>query len=270
MHLLDNNKDLHIVDSHCHLNFPELIKDLPQIMERAFQNAVHTCMTINTSLCQTKDLIAIADAYSNIFCTVGVHPNETAKQNSDDIWNAVRLHAQHPKIVGLGETGLDYYYDTSPKNIQQECFSVHLQASEELNLPVVIHTRDADEDTLSQVKNHPKATGVFHCFSGDIHLAKQALDLGYYISFSGIITFKNAQALREVVHYVPLDRMLVETDSPYLAPMPYRGKTNEPSYTRFVAEKVAELKQLALLDVAQTTTHNYFNLFSKAVRVEPI
>lgn len=259
---------MHIVDSHCHLNFPELKDRLDDVMHRAADHDVHFCMTVNTNLSETDDLIRIAERYPSVVCTVGVHPNETVDHHAfimdDGVIDRLVHYTHHPKVVGLGETGLDYYYEKSPKDLQKKCFAMHLCASQKLNLPVVIHTRDADQDTIDLVKAHPGATGVFHCFSGDLSLARQALDLGYYISFSGIITFKKAASLRNVVAFVPFDRLLVETDSPYLAPEPYRGKSNEPAYTHFVAQRVAEIKQTSLSEVARHTTANYFHLFSKA------
>lgn len=269
-------QNLTIVDSHCHLNFPELISRLDAVIETARQHGVQYCMTINTRLDQTAEVLHISEQYSNIFCTVGIHPNE-ARDHENDI-GAVLVaqqnllvkqliqYANHPKVVGLGETGLDYYYENSERDLQKKSFCLHLEASEITGLPVVIHTRNADADTIELVKRYPKATGVFHCFSGDVDLAKQALDLGYYISFSGIITFKKADALREVVRYIPMDRILVETDSPYLAPIPHRGKSNEPAFTYFVVEQVSKLKDVGVDEVAKQTTDNYFRLFAKAVR----
>ena len=257
-------KPLTLVDSHCHLNYPELFPTLDQVLAHAADNAVRYCLAINTRLSETDLLKTIADTYPHVFCTTGVHPHDAKDHVPADLMTQLALHAEHPKVVGLGETGLDYYYDNSPRQEQITCFDIHLEASTKLNLPVVIHTRDADEDTLSAINNHPTATGVFHCFSGSVELAKAALDRGYYISFSGIITFKKAEELRDVVRFTPLDRMLVETDSPFLAPIPHRGQPNQPAWTRVVAEKVAEIKGIPLEDVAEMTTANFFTLFSKA------
>lgn len=260
-------KTLTLVDSHCHLNYPELFPNIDQVLDVAMANDVRYCLSINTRLSETDRLKTIADKYPHVFCTVGVHPHDAKDHSPFDLMAQLEMHAQHPKVVGLGETGLDYYYDNSPREEQIACFDIHLEASTKLNLPVVIHTRDADEDTLIAINNHPAATGVFHCFSGSIDLAKAALDRGYYISFSGIITFKKAEELREVVRLTPLDRMLVETDSPFLAPIPHRGQPNQPAWTRVVAEKVAEVKGLPLEKIAHATTTNFFNLFHKAVPV---
>lgn len=266
---------LTIVDSHCHLNFPELITRLDSIIKNAHQYGVQYCMTINTRLDQTPDILAIAQAYKNIFCTVGIHPNETCNHvnviengqsiHEENLIEALISYTKHPKVVGLGETGLDYYYENSGPDLQKKAFAMHLHASEITGLPVVVHTRNADSDTVDLVKQFPKSKGVFHCFSGDTSLAQQALDLGYYISFSGIITFKKAEELRDVVRYVPIDRILVETDSPYLAPIPHRGKSNEPAFTYFVVEQIATLKSLSVEEIANHTTNNYFTLFKKAI-----
>lgn len=258
------SKPLTLVDSHCHLNYPELYPNIDQVLAHAAENDVRYCLSINTRLSETDALKAIADKYPHVFCTVGVHPHDAKDHQPSDLMVRLAQHVTHPKVVGLGETGLDYYYDNSPREDQLVCFDIHLEASIKLNLPVVIHTRDADADTLAAVNNHPLATGVFHCFSGSQELAKAALDRGYYLSFSGIITFKTAAELREVVQFTPLDRMLVETDSPFLAPIPHRGQSNQPAWTRIVAEKIAEIKGISLEEVANITTENFFKLFHKA------
>lgn len=261
---MTNTKPLIIVDSHCHLNYPELYPDIDGVLARALENDIRYCLSINTRLSEIETLKTITETYPHVFCTVGVHPHDAKDHSTEDLMAQLAHHAAHPKVVGLGETGLDYYYDTSPRDQQIESFEIHLAASTELNLPVVIHTRSADEDTLASLNKYPDATGVFHCFTGSMELAKEALDRGYLISFSGIITFKTAEELREVVRFTPLDRMLVETDSPFLAPIPHRGQSNQPAWTRIVAEKVAELKGISLEEVAHATTENFFNLFSKA------
>ena len=252
-----------LVDSHCHLNFPEFKDDLDDVIKRASEQGVKTLLTINTKLSEAKDIQKIADLYSNVFCTVGAHPHDAAEHTYQGVYEDLIKLAQHPKVVGVGETGLDYYYENSPKDEQIESFKTHIRASIELDLPLVIHTRDADEDTLETIKAFPKAKGVFHCFSGSKDLAKAALDLGFYISFSGIITFKKAEDLREVAGFVPMDRVLVETDSPFLAPIPHRGERNEPSYTRITAMKLSEIKGISLEEVAHQTTKNFFRLFDR-------
>lgn len=253
-----------LVDSHCHLNFPEFAQDLTQVIENAHAQNIKYMLTVNTRLAESLDIQKIAESYSNIFCSVGVHPHDSKDYNDATLIEKLKTHAAHPKVVAFGETGLDYYYNKSDADAQINCFNMHLDVSKELNLPVIIHTRNADEDTLSCLDAHPNTRGVFHCFSGSSEFAKQGLDRGLYISFSGIITFKNATELREAVKFVPLDRILVETDSPFLAPIPHRGKRNEPAFTRFVAEMVAELKDISLEEVAEATTKNFFELFNKA------
>lgn len=257
-----------LVDSHCHLNFPEFANDLPEVIQRAHNIGIETMLTINTRLSETLDLQKIAETYDNIFCTVGVHPHDAAEYVNPSLKQQIIDLAQHPKVVGIGETGLDYFYNKSPKYSQIDSFEQHLSASIDLGLPVIIHTRDADEDTVMCLKKFPLAKGVFHCFSGSQDLARQALHLGYYISFSGILTFKNAEDLREIAKFVPLDRVLVETDAPFLAPIPHRGKRNEPAFTTHTAELLAELKEISLPQVAAVTTNNFFHLFTKAYRAQ--
>ena len=253
-----------LVDSHCHLNFPEFKHDLNQVIDNAHNQGIRYMLTVNTRLSESLDIQQIADSYPNIFCSVGVHPHDSKDYNDPTLIEQLKSHANHPKVVAIGETGLDYYYNNSDQTAQIDCFSMHLNTGVELDLPVIIHTRDADADTLSCLDAHPNAKGVFHCFSGSTDFAKQGLDRGLYISFSGIITFKKAEELREVVKFVPLDRILVETDSPFLAPLPHRGKRNEPAFTHFVAKLVAELKGISIEEVAEITTKNFFKLFSKA------
>jgi TatD DNase family protein len=253
-----------LVDSHCHLNFPEFKQDLDLVIKNANDQDIKYMLTVNTRLSESLDIQRIADANSNIFCSVGVHPHDSKDNNDSSLIEKLKNHAKHPKVVALGETGLDYYYNNSDEKAQIDCFNMHLDAGIELGLPVIIHTRDADADTISCLDAHPNAKGVFHCFSGSTEFAKQGLDRGLYISFSGIITFKKAEELREVVKFVPLDRILVETDSPFLAPIPHRGSRNEPAFTIFVAKLVAELKDISLEEVAKVTTKNFFTLFDKA------
>jgi len=255
-----------LIDSHCHLNFPDFAQDLPETIQRAAALGVKMMLTVNTKLSEALDIQKIADTHENVFCTVGVHPHEAMDYAAPGLCEEIITLAAHKKVVGIGETGLDYYYNKSPKESQIDSFKQHLEASIQLNLPVIIHTREADEDTLLCLKSFPKAKGVFHCFSGSEALARQALDLGYYISFSGILTFKNAEDLRKIAQFVPLDRLLVETDSPYLAPLPHRGKRNEPSFTVHTAERLAELKNVSFAEIATTTTENFFNLFNKVKR----
>ena len=253
-----------LVDSHCHLNFPEFKQDLDLVIKNANDQGIKYMLTVNTRLSESVDIQRIAEANSNIFCSVGVHPHDSKDYNDSSLIEKLKNHAKHPKVVALGETGLDYYYNNSDEKAQIDCFNMHLNTSIELGLPVIIHTRDADTDTISCLDAHPNAKGVFHCFSGSTEFAKQGLDRGLYISFSGIITFKKAEELRETVKFVPLDRILVETDSPFLAPIPHRGRRNEPAFTLFVAKLVAELKDISLEEVTEATTKNFFTLFDKA------
>jgi TatD DNase family protein len=259
-----------LIDSHCHLNFPEFTPDLEAVLARAQENGIGMMLTVNTKLAQAKDLQAMADRYPQIFCSVGVHPHDATSYvhgyEGDTLLNQIKALAQHPKVVGIGETGLDYYYNNSPREDQISAFSEHIQASIDLDLPLIIHTREADEDTITCLVDigQGKAKGVFHCFSGSADLAQKALNLGFYISFSGILTFQKADQLRQIAQDVPLNRILVETDAPFLAPVPHRGKRNEPAFTRCTAEFLATLKGLSYSAVETETTNNFFALFSKA------
>lgn len=253
-----------LVDSHCHLNFPDFANDLDQVIKNAELNGVNYFLTVNTSLAESLTIQAIAEKYANVFCSVGVHPHESKLFQQSDLKQRITELCKHPKVVALGETGLDYYYNHSDSAEQINSFETHLEASQDLDLPVIIHTRDADIDTINCLQKFKGVRGVFHCFSGSLELASQALDLGFYISFSGIITFKNANELREVVKFAPSDRILVETDSPFLAPIPHRGKRCEPAFTRITAELVAQLRDQPFETVAETTTNNFFTLFNKA------
>lgn len=257
-----------LVDSHCHLNFPDFASDLDAVLGRAAENGIGTLLTINTRLSEAKDIQAIADRYPQVYCTVGVHPHDAADYAGDTLLSQLKELTQHPKVVGIGETGLDYYYNNSPRDAQISAFSDHIQASIDLSLPLVIHTRDADADTIACLKEggQGQVRGVFHCFSGSANLAAQALELGFYISLSGILTFKKAEELREIAKAAPLDRLLVETDAPFLAPIPHRGKRNEPAFTKNTAEVLADLKGLSYLEIETATTNNFFNLFTKAKR----
>ncbi|WP_119458693.1 TatD family hydrolase [Rhodospirillaceae bacterium SYSU D60014] len=255
-----------LVDSHCHLNFKDFNDDLDVVVSRAEGEGVGTLVTICTRLNEFEQVLGIAERYDNVYCSVGVHPHEA--ENAGDV-DAARLIglAAHPKVVGIGETGLDYYYDNSPRDQQQAVFRAHMKAARETGLPLIVHTRDADEDMaalLTEGTDGGRLTGVLHCFSSGRELAEKALELGFYISLSGIVTFKNAEALREIARDVPADRLLVETDSPYLAPMPHRGKRNEPAFVVHTAARVAELRGVTVDELARTTTANFFRLFGKA------
>jgi TatD DNase family protein len=253
------------VDSHCHLNFPELRDQLPQIRAAMAESRVDRALCICTTLEEFDAVHALAMAYDNFWCSAGVHPdNEGVREPR--VEDLVRL-ATLPRVVAIGETGLDYFRlngRTHPEmDWQRERFRTHIRAALQCTLPLVIHTRDSAEDTLEVLRQEGdrRASGVFHCFTEGLDVARQVLELGFYISFSGILTFKNAAALREVARYVPLDRCLIETDSPYLAPVPFRGKVNNPSYVVHVAQQLAESKQLSLDHVAQATSKNFELLF---------
>lgn len=254
-----------LVDSHCHLDRLKLgDRSLASAIAEARARAVEHLLCISISDKNVDEVLAIAATYPQVFASVGTHPLDIA----EGAMSRERLFSltQSPKVVAVGETGLDYYYSTDEKLAQQESFAMHLSVGAETQLPLVVHTRDAKADTLALIKSHGSqaSAGVLHCFTEDVAMAGAAMDMGYYISLSGIVTFKNAEALRDVARYVPLDRLLVETDSPYLAPVPYRGKSNEPKYVREVAEFLAELKGVSLNVLAEQTTQNFFTLFNRA------
>lgn len=256
-------------DSHCHLNFPELISQLPNIRAAMAQAKVSRALCISTTLEEFGCVHQLALDHDNFWATAGVHPdNEGVKEPTlDDLLTLGAL----PRVVGIGETGLDYYRlngrSVADMEWQRARFRTHIRAARQLGKPLVIHTRSAAQDTLALLREEGEdgsassAGGVFHCFTEDMEVARQALDMGFYISFSGIVTFKSANSLREVAAMVPLDRLLIETDSPYLAPMPYRGKTNNPSYVPYVAAQLAQIKQLPVDEVAAITSHNFDCLF---------
>jgi len=259
------------IDSHCHLNHKK-IADLGSpgdIINDARANDVEGMLTINCRMSdEFTDIRAIAEAHDNVWCSLGTHPHEASKpeENAISLEEIVEL-AQHEKVVGIGETGLDYYYDFAEVNHQKSSFIKHLNVCAETKLPVIIHARDADDDIAAILRDEgagERFTGVMHCFSSGAKLAQQALDMGFYISFSGIVTFNKADELRDIAANVPLDRLLVETDAPYLAPMPYRGKTNSPAYVKHTGEKLAELHNISKEDLANHSKNNFFRLFDKA------
>jgi TatD DNase family protein len=255
-----------LVDSHCHLNFPELADNMPDIRQAMTDHHVGHALCISVNLREYPQVLAVADAYDNFYATVGVHPDyEDEPPLSVD--QLVEL-AKNPKVVGIGETGLDYFRLTGDLEWQRERFRVHIRAAIQAGKPLIIHTRSAAEDTL-RIMREEKAElvgGVMHCFTESLEVATQAIAMGFYISFSGIVTFKNALSLKEVAKETPLDRILVETDSPYLAPVPFRGKTNQPAYVKYVAEEVARLRGISYEELAAATTENFFRLFKHATR----
>ena len=256
-----------LVDSHCHLDFPVLNQDLEGVLARARSAGVGSFLTIGTKLAESEAVIAIADAYTDIHCTIGVHPHEAEREAGSVTIDRLVALAARSKVVGIGESGLDFFYDEAPRDLQASAFDMHIQAAIETGLPLVVHTREADEMTQDMLRRHAKSgrlTGVLHCFTSGRDLALAALDLGFYISFSGIVTFKNAGDLREIARLVPDDRILVETDSPYLAPVPMRGKSNEPAYVAHTANLLADIRGTDRAVFAARTTENYFRLFNRA------
>jgi len=257
-----------LVDSHCHLDFPDYAGKVDEVLVRAKAAGVGVCVSIGTELKRFPGVKAVAEAHDNVWCSVGVHPHESEKELLDDE-AALVAEAAHPKVVGIGETGLDYYYEHSPRDPQRKNFRSHIAAARRTGLPVIVHTRDADDDTIEILRDEMGKgafTGLIHCFTGTQRLADASLELGLSISVSGIATFKNSQALRDVIKTVPLDRLLVETDAPFLAPVPHRGKTNEPAFVVHTANMLADLKGVSPDELAKTTTDNFFRLFSKVKR----
>lgn len=260
-----------IVDSHCHLDFEQFAGKIDDIIARARDNGVFLMVTISTRVRQFDRVRGVAEAHDEIWCTVGTHPHNAKEETDVTVDELVRI-AEHPKVVGIGEAGLDYHYDFSPRDVQAASFLTHIRAARETGLPLVIHSRDAEEDT-GRMLEEEMGKGAFrpllHCFSSRPDLARRGLAIGAYVSFSGILTFKNAADVHEAARLAPLDRVLVETDSPYLAPVPYRGKTNEPAYTRYTLEELARLKGISPDDAATATSTNFFNLFQK-VKKPPV
>jgi TatD DNase family protein len=257
------------VDSHCHLDYDIFNIDRTDMMLRAKEHGIDYMLTIGTELHKMSDVLRVAEEYPHVFATVGIHPHH-ALEAPDDTLQQLHGYAKNPKIIGFGETGLDYYYNKTGYDIQEKIFRQHIEVARIYDLPVIVHTRDAEDDTI-RILTDEKKNGDFkiliHCFSGTYTLAKACLDLGAYLSISGIITFKNATDLRDTVSKVPLNRILVETDSPYLAPIPFRGKRNEPAYTKYTLETVAQIHNIDYTTADRQTTDNFFNLFTKAKRL---
>ena len=257
-----------LIDSHCHLDFPELAADLDAVLKRASEAGVGLMLTISTRMRRFDEIRAIVEAHDNVFCSIGTHPHNAAEEPDVTVDELVAL-ARHPKVVAIGEAGLDYHYDHSPREMQAQSFRAHIAAARETQLPLIIHARDADAD-IARILIEETEKGAFpfvlHCFTSGAELARTGLALGGYVSFSGVITFKNADALREIALSVPDDRLLVETDAPYLAPMPMRGKTNEPAYVAHTARRLAALKGVSEAELARLTTDNFFRLFAKVPR----
>lgn len=257
---------MELVDSHCHLDFPEFETECAAVIARAQEKDIAYFLTVSTKIREITKLQTIAERFAPVFFSVGTHPYY-ADQEADITAAEIVTLTQHPKLIALGESGLDYHRETAPKGAQQESFLRHIDVAQRTGLPLIIHTRDADEDTgkiLQQEMKKAPFKALLHCFSSGENLAWQALDLGLYISFSGILTFKQAEHLRILAAKLPLERLLVETDAPYLAPLPFRGKRNEPAYVRYTAQMLAQSRKITLKKVARQTTKNFFTLFDKA------
>ncbi|UCH73026.1 MAG: TatD family hydrolase [Rhodospirillales bacterium] len=258
-----------VVDSHCHLDFPTFADDLDDVVARARGASVATMVTICTHLSRFQQVRAIAGRFEDIWCTVGVHPHEADAEGQAATPERLVELAADPLVVGIGETGLDYYYEHSARGAQRDSFRAHIAAARESGLPLIVHTRDADDDTVAiLIEEHRNGpfTGVIHCFSTSRYLAEKAMEIGFYISLSGITTFKAAADLREIVQELPLDRLLLETDAPYLAPVPKRGKRNEPAFVIHTCAAVAALMGVDVAELAEATSDNFFRLFSKVSR----
>ena len=253
------------IDSHCHINFPDLADKLPEVFDLMRQNQVSHALCISVELERFPDILALAESHPNVYASVGVHPDH--KDCSEPSVEQLVELADHPKVVAIGETGLDYFRLVGDLEWQRERFRTHIRAARACRRPLVIHTRSAADDTLRIMDEERagEAGGVMHCFTESQAVAEAAMAMGFYISFSGIVTFKNAVALREVAAAVPLERMLIETDSPYLAPVPHRGRTNQPGYVMHVAEEIGQIKGLSAEEVGEITSQNFFRLFTSAV-----
>jgi len=254
-----------LFDSHCHLDFASLYGDLAGVLARMKEADIAGCITISTRVEQFAKISTIAESFDNVWCSVGTHPHNANEEIHIKTADLVRL-ARHPKCVAIGEAGLDYHYNNAPHADQRTVFLRHIAAARETGLPLIIHARSADDDVAAILRQQMDAGAfpfVLHCFSSGAELAKVGLELGGYISFSGIVTFKNAQDIREVAKFVPTDRLLVETDAPYLAPVPFRGRDNEPALVSHTGEKLAEVREMSFAALAARTTHNFATLFAK-------
>ena len=259
-------ENIQLIDSHCHLNFEGLANHLPEVLSHMAENQVKQALAISVSKKSFAETLAIAEHYPQIYATVGIHPDDP---DTEEFTVAEMVsHASHAKVVGIGETGLDYHWCKGDLAWQRRRFADHIEAANQTALPLIVHTRDAADDTMAMLREQQAHAGVIHCFTEDVRVAKLALDLGFYISFSGIVTFKNAPLIQEAAQYVPLDRILVETDAPFLAPVPKRGKPNEPAYVRHTAEFIAKLRGDTLENIAAATTENFYRLFNKVPRYQ--
>ena len=254
-----------LVDSHCHLDFPDFADELDEIVARARAAGIGRMVTINTRFRRFAEVLRIAETYDDVFCSVGTHPHNAAEE--PDVPAAAFIEAaSHPKVVAIGEAGLDFHYDKSPRDVQEAGFRTQIAAARETGLPLVIHSREAEADTervLREETMNGRFDAILHCFSSGPDLARAGVEMGLYVSFSGILTFKRSDELREIAAQVPADRLLVETDAPYLAPVPYRGKRNEPAYVAHTAAVLAETRGVTVDEIARQTTENFFRLFAK-------
>ncbi|PLX39458.1 MAG: LuxR family transcriptional regulator [Hyphomicrobiales bacterium] len=254
-----------LVDSHCHLDFPDFAEELDEVVARATEAGVGRMVTICTRVKQFDKILAVAERFDTIFCSVGTHPHNAAEETDVTSDILVRM-AEHPKVVAIGEAGLDYFYDHSPREVQQRQFREHIHAARETGLPLVIHSRDADDDMIAMLREESEEgafPALLHCFSSTRELALAAVELGHYVSFSGILTFKKADELRAVAAELPADRLLVETDAPYLAPVPKRGSRNEPAYVAHTASVLADVRGVDTAEIATLTTGNFYRIFNK-------
>jgi TatD DNase family protein len=257
-----------LVDSHCHLDFPEFAPELDQVVQRARSAGIGRMVSISTRVRKHAQVLSIAERFADVFCSVGTHPHYAHEELDIDAAALVKI-AQHPKVVAIGEAGLDYHYDNSPRDAQEQGFRAHIAAARQTGLPLVIHAREADDDVVRILKEETGKgafPAVLHCFTGGRDLAFAAVELGHYVSFTGILTFKNSQNLRDIAAALPADRVLVETDAPYLAPLPYRGKRNEPSYVVETAKTLAQTRGVTPEEIAHQTTENFYRLFNKVPR----
>jgi TatD DNase family protein len=256
------------VDSHCHLNYKGLVEHQSEVLNRARKAGVGAMLNISTRECEWDDVIGLAERESDVWASVGIHPHEADAHTGIDTAKLI-AKAQNPRVIGIGETGLDYYYDHSDRAQQRAGFREHIAAARETGLPLIVHTRDAEDDTakiLTDEMGKGAYPGVIHCFTASAEFGRKALDLGLYISISGIVTFKNAKDLQDVARDIPADRMLIETDSPFLAPVPHRGKSCEPAFVASTAQFIADLRGIDVEELARLSSDNFYRLFSKAVR----
>ena len=255
-----------IIDSHCHLNMKDFTADLTKVIGNAKKNNICGMLTISTTIDEFKNISNIAKNNENIWYSLGIHPHNV-DENFNNVENIIGSYSHDKKFIGIGETGLDYFYENTNRDLQRQSFIKHIELSRETNLPIIVHTREADKDTIRILKNEyskERFKGLIHCFTATQELANEVLELGFYISISGIITFRNAELLRKVVKSIPIERLLVETDAPYLSPVPLRGKRNEPANVLHTANYLANLLNMPQTELYEQTTRNFFNLFSKA------